>query len=96
MYKRSPGTSKAGIQSHLRQGKTLAKDVTIGPSLENCDTMITPDCLRALYSVNYTPVATDKNTYGIGMLSKLFVNIVTESVSSSRVYSSSFPSGRSG
>lgn len=66
MYKRAPGTSKARIQSDLRLGETLAKDVTIGPSLENCDTNITPDCLRALYSVNYTPVATDRNSFGIG------------------------------
>jgi len=27
--------------------------------------MITLDCLRALYSINYTPVATNKNSYGI-------------------------------
>ncbi len=24
-------------------------------------------CLRALYGIDYTPVATDKNTFGIGM-----------------------------
>jgi hypothetical protein len=28
--------------------------------------MITLDCLRALYSIDYTPVATDRNSYGIG------------------------------
>lgn len=46
--------------------KTNGQKVTITPVLENCDENITPDCLRALYSVNYTPVATDINSYGIG------------------------------
>ncbi|KAF8583812.1 subtilisin-like protein [Ramaria rubella] len=36
-----------------------------GSDLENCDVNITPDCLRALYNINYKPVATDKNTFGI-------------------------------
>jgi hypothetical protein len=35
-------------------------------SLANCDQQITLDCLRALYDFQYTPVATDKNSYGIG------------------------------
>lgn len=68
-HKRAAG-AKPFIHSHLKEGKklgkTLSSEVTITPSLENCDTMITPDCLRALYSVNYTPVATAQNTYGIG------------------------------
>ena len=38
----------------------------ITPSLENCDAEITPDCLRALYSINYTAVATQNNTFGVG------------------------------
>ena len=46
--------------------KTNGAKVTITPALENCDELITPDCLRALYSVDYTPVATAKNSYGIG------------------------------
>jgi tripeptidyl-peptidase-1 len=33
--------------------------------LENCDTHITPLCLRALYGIVYVPLATDKNSYGI-------------------------------
>ncbi|KAI0028799.1 subtilisin-like protein [Vararia minispora EC-137] len=33
--------------------------------LANCDREIVPDCLRALYSINYKPVATKKNSYGI-------------------------------
>lgn len=54
--------------SGLRTGpKTNGVKVTVTPSLENCDVNITPDCLRALYSIDYTPVATEKNSYGIGM-----------------------------
>ncbi|KAH9932747.1 subtilisin-like protein [Epithele typhae] len=52
--------------THLKQGaKKLSADVTITPSLENCDELITLDCLRALYSIDHTPVSTDKNTFGI-------------------------------
>ncbi|KAF9046290.1 subtilisin-like protein [Panaeolus papilionaceus] len=40
-------------------------DVTITPSLANCDKMITVDCLRALYNFHYTPVSTKKNSFGI-------------------------------
>lgn len=58
---------KANIGGGTRTGpKTLGQKVTITPALADCDTNITPDCLRALYSVNYTPVATAKNSYGIG------------------------------
>ncbi|KAF8194430.1 subtilisin-like protein [Mycena galopus ATCC 62051] len=34
-------------------------------SLDTCDEMITPDCLRALYNLHYTPRETKKNTFGI-------------------------------
>ncbi|KAI5121353.1 hypothetical protein M0805_000661 [Coniferiporia weirii] len=64
MHKRQAG-SKSKIHSHLRGPKPMNSDVTITPVLENCDENITPACLQALYSVDYTPVATDKNTYGI-------------------------------
>ncbi|KAI0072201.1 hypothetical protein K474DRAFT_1605557 [Panus rudis PR-1116 ss-1] len=57
--------NRIGMPSASTGPKTNGKKVTITPSLENCDEMITPDCLRALYSVNYKPVATRKNTYGI-------------------------------
>ena len=40
--------------------------VAITDSLKNCSERITPDCLRALYKINYTPCSTDKNTFGIG------------------------------
>lgn len=48
--------------------KTTGKKVTAVPQagVANCDEMITLDCLRALYSIDYTPVATDKNSFGIG------------------------------
>lgn len=36
--------------------------------LEQCDQYITPACLRALYGLVYEPVATGKNSYGIGMI----------------------------
>lgn len=34
-------------------------------NLSACDEMITPDCLRALYNINYEPKHTDKNTFAI-------------------------------
>ncbi|KAF4617122.1 hypothetical protein D9613_005784 [Agrocybe pediades] len=43
----------------------FSKAAAITPSLANCDKMITLDCLRALYKINYTPVATDKNSFGV-------------------------------
>lgn len=36
-----------------------------GGDLSTCDEAITPDCLRALYNIQYKPVSTDKNTFGI-------------------------------
>ncbi|KJA23288.1 hypothetical protein HYPSUDRAFT_201573 [Hypholoma sublateritium FD-334 SS-4] len=40
-------------------------DASIPANLANCDSQITLACLRALYGIDYTPVATDKNTFGI-------------------------------
>ncbi|EIM86260.1 uncharacterized protein STEHIDRAFT_58060 [Stereum hirsutum FP-91666 SS1] len=57
--------NRLGMPSSNTGPKTNGQKVTITPVLENCDENITPDCLRALYSVNYTPVATDINSYGI-------------------------------
>lgn len=34
--------------------------------LSQCDQFITPDCLRALYSFVYEPIAAKKNSFGIG------------------------------
>ncbi|KAI0823960.1 subtilisin-like protein [Trametes gibbosa] len=45
--------------------KTNGQKATITPGLEHCDEQITLDCLRALYSIDYTPQSTDKNTFGI-------------------------------
>ncbi|KIJ52628.1 hypothetical protein M422DRAFT_43457 [Sphaerobolus stellatus SS14] len=36
-----------------------------GSDLTTCDVNITPDCLRALYNINYKPISTKKNTFGI-------------------------------
>lgn len=36
-------------------------------SLDTCDEAITPECLRALYSIDYTPTQTAKNSFGIGL-----------------------------
>ncbi|KAJ3487644.1 hypothetical protein NLI96_g3409 [Meripilus lineatus] len=58
---------RIGMPSTGTGPKTNGVKVTQAPSgdLDDCDEMITPDCLRALYTINYTPVATDKNSYGI-------------------------------
>ena len=52
-----------GRNGPKKSSKTVAG---IAPSLENCDEIITLDCLRALYSIDRVPAATKKNTYGIG------------------------------
>ncbi|ETW82302.1 serine protease S53 [Heterobasidion irregulare TC 32-1] len=62
---RKRANSRLGMPSTSTGPKTNGAKVTITPALENCDELITPDCLRALYSVDYTPVATAKNSYGI-------------------------------
>lgn len=46
--------------------KTAGTVSEILSELEQCDQYITPVCLRALYGLVYEPVATDKNSYGIG------------------------------
>jgi len=45
--------------------KTDGSVIDIFKQLADCDQLITPDCLRALYEVVYIPVATHKNTFGI-------------------------------
>ncbi|KAF8817102.1 subtilisin-like protein [Phlegmacium glaucopus] len=54
-----------GVPNGRNGPKQSSKAVTITPTLSTCDQMITLDCLRALYSINHTPVATAKNSYGI-------------------------------
>lgn len=46
------------------------KDVV--PSLNNCDQYMTPECLRALYSIDYTPQVPRRNSFGIGVSSVKF------------------------
>ncbi|KAF8158458.1 subtilisin-like protein [Crassisporium funariophilum] len=58
-------TGGLGAPSVIMGPKKSNKAVKITPALEACDQFITPDCLRALYSINYKPIATKKNTYGI-------------------------------
>jgi tripeptidyl-peptidase-1 len=55
-----------GRPSNNNGPKTNGQLATGSGSLATCDQEIVPDCLRALYSIDYTPVATDKNSYGIG------------------------------
>ncbi|KJA26189.1 hypothetical protein HYPSUDRAFT_63917 [Hypholoma sublateritium FD-334 SS-4] len=42
-----------------------ASDASIPANLVNCDKQITLACLRALYKIDYTPVSTHVNTFGI-------------------------------
>ena len=47
--------------------------VEISPTdVSTCDEYITPACLRALYGLDYTPIATSKNSYGIGEYSSYY------------------------
>lgn len=34
--------------------------------LSNCSQNTTPACIKALYKIDYTPVATENNSFGIG------------------------------
>ena len=47
--------------------KLLGKPMNPNQPLPGCDVGITIDCLRALYNFHYTPKATEKNSYGVGM-----------------------------
>jgi tripeptidyl-peptidase-1 len=49
---------KAGLVSNVKA------------EIATCDQQITPNCLRALYNLVYTPVATSRNSFGIGLLLK--------------------------
>ncbi|KAG6875123.1 hypothetical protein C0992_005137, partial [Termitomyces sp. T32_za158] len=54
-----------GAPSVAQGPKLSTKKIDKALSLSTCDEFTTLDCLHALYSVNYTPVSTDKNSYGI-------------------------------
>ncbi|KAL0577149.1 hypothetical protein V5O48_004825 [Marasmius crinis-equi] len=64
-FKRSGANLGSPLSSKFRGPKQAAIPDLVSPSLDTCDQLTTLDCLRALYSIDYTPVATDKNTYGI-------------------------------
>ncbi|KAI0044220.1 subtilisin-like protein [Auriscalpium vulgare] len=59
------GVNRLGMPSASTGPKTNGVKVNLPPTLQNCDEFITPDCLRALYNIDYIPLATHKNTYGI-------------------------------
>ncbi|KAL0565190.1 hypothetical protein V5O48_016840, partial [Marasmius crinis-equi] len=67
----SSKTKRSGLNlglpssSKFHGPKVAAVPDFTSPSLDNCDQLITLYCLRALYNIDYTPVATDRNTYGI-------------------------------
>ena len=69
LLKRTEGLSRSFSDGGPKQA-SYPKGIT--PSLENCDKIITPDCLHALYNINYTPKSTDKNTFAIGSLRCIF------------------------
>jgi tripeptidyl-peptidase-1 len=72
-HKRQLG--KSNIHSHLKGMRPLVKPLAGPDDLSNCDAQITPACLRALYNVDYTPVATAQNSYGIGEFASLMSKI---------------------
>ena len=67
--------AKIGLPGVGRTPKTTEKIETLFKDLKNCDKMITPLCLRALYGFFYQPSASDRNTFGIGGLTYLSVVI---------------------
>ena len=57
---------RTGLATRIRPGG-LAPYANSGTphNLSYCDQEITPDCLKALYKIDYEPVAIDKNSYGV-------------------------------
>ncbi|TFK38001.1 peptidase S8/S53 domain-containing protein [Crucibulum laeve] len=55
--KRFRADRPVSLQSRASQGSVTAPT--------GCDTLVVPDCLKALYNMTYTPKATDRNTIGI-------------------------------
>ncbi|KAJ7044034.1 peptidase S8/S53 domain-containing protein [Mycena alexandri] len=56
----SDPTHKLGQPVGSKISSTIHSD-----DLDNCDVTITPACVRALYDFRYSPVAADKNSFGI-------------------------------
>ncbi|KAL0952091.1 hypothetical protein HGRIS_008726 [Hohenbuehelia grisea] len=54
----------AGAPNRRNRKRALDLDLAlpIGP---NCTSIMTPDCLRKLYNINYTPRATANNSFGV-------------------------------
>ena len=47
--------------------KTTGSISNLFDQLKNCDQVITPACLRALYGLVYQPLSGDRNSYAIGL-----------------------------
>ncbi|KAF7976406.1 hypothetical protein HWV62_6805 [Athelia sp. TMB] len=54
---------------HPRPNSNIASASSANNALAKCSQLITPDCVKALYKVNYTPTQSAKNSYGIVELS---------------------------
>lgn len=67
-----PNVNLADLQSNAMSRRSLDHQKASRGAVVNstaptgCDTNVTPDCLRALYNMTYTPQATDKNSFAIG------------------------------
>ena len=57
------GIRQPGSRTSPKVTDTVPRDTA---DLEECAGSITPSCLRTLYGLSYNPVATDKNSFGIG------------------------------
>ncbi len=55
-----PTRSSPGVGQYLTVSQEAELEAT------GCDQAVTIDCLRDLYHFDYTPLAADKNTIGVG------------------------------
>jgi tripeptidyl-peptidase-1 len=67
LRKRDQNTRISIAQPGRSTPKSAGEVEKVLESLEDCDKQITPLCLRALYGLSYEPVATDKNSFGVGV-----------------------------
>jgi tripeptidyl-peptidase-1 len=67
LRKRDQNTRISIAQPGRSTPKTGGEVEKVLPSLEDCDKQITPLCLRTLYGLSYEPVATGKNSFGVGV-----------------------------
>ncbi|KAJ6476108.1 subtilisin-like protein [Mycena sanguinolenta] len=58
-------TTPTGLSTTLKTNGVKVNKNQAELSLATCDQFIIPECLRALYKLNYTPRETKKNTFGI-------------------------------